>query len=36
MLAHGKYLVTISGCHDCHSPKKTGPNDPELIDSLLL
>lgn len=36
LLAHGKYLVTISGCHDCHSPKKMGPNGPELIDSLLL
>lgn len=36
MLAHGKYLVTISGCHDCHSPKKMGPQGPELIDSLLL
>ena len=22
----GKYLVTIGGCNDCHTPKKLGPN----------
>jgi mono/diheme cytochrome c family protein len=22
----GKYLVTIGGCHDCHTSKKMGPN----------
>ena len=26
----GKYLVTIGGCNDCHTPKKTGPNGPEF------
>ena len=25
----GKYLVTIAGCHDCHTPTKMGPNGPE-------
>lgn len=25
----GKYLVTTSGCHDCHTPLKLGPNGPE-------
>ena len=25
----GKYLVTIGGCNDCHTPKKLGPNGPE-------
>ena len=25
----GKYLVTISGCHDCHTAKKMGPAGPE-------
>lgn len=25
----GKYLVTIASCHDCHTPKKMGPNGPE-------
>lgn len=25
----GKYLVTLAGCHDCHTPKKMGPEGPE-------
>ena len=25
----GKYLVTVGGCNDCHTPKKSGPNGPE-------
>ena len=25
----GKYLVTVGGCHDCHTPKMLGPNGPE-------
>jgi hypothetical protein len=25
----GKYLVTIMGCNDCHTPWKLGPNGPE-------
>src|ERR1700756_905980 len=25
----GKYLVTVGGCNDCHTPKKPGPNGPE-------
>src|SRR6476660_8143341 len=25
----GKYIVTIGGCNDCHTPKKLGPNGPE-------
>jgi len=24
-IERGKYLVTIAGCHDCHSPKLEGP-----------
>ncbi len=28
-VARGKYLVTTSGCHDCHTPFKLGPNGPE-------
>jgi len=27
--ARGKYLVNTSGCHDCHTPFKPGPNGPE-------
>ena len=26
---HGKYLALIMGCHDCHTPKKMGPQGPE-------
>ena len=25
----GRYLVTITGCSDCHTPMKLGPNGPE-------
>ena len=25
----GRYLVTIGGCNDCHTPWKMGPNGPE-------
>ncbi len=25
----GKVLVTVGGCHDCHTPKKVGPGGPE-------
>jgi hypothetical protein len=28
-VARGKYLVTTSGCHDCHTPYKMGDNGPE-------
>lgn len=36
IVKRGEYLVTIMGCHDCHSPKKMGPNGPEIIPELLL
>jgi hypothetical protein len=26
---HGKYLVAVLGCNDCHTPMKMGPNGPE-------
>lgn len=29
LVERGKVLVTIGGCHDCHSPKKFGPKGPE-------
>lgn len=32
----GNHIVTVSGCHDCHTPKKMGPAGPELDSSLLL
>jgi mono/diheme cytochrome c family protein len=28
-VARGKYLVTVAGCNDCHTPWKMGPNGPE-------
>lgn len=28
-IKRGEYLVTIGGCHDCHTPLKPGPNGPE-------
>jgi len=36
IVKRGEYLVTIMGCNDCHSPKKMGPNGPEVIPELLL
>lgn len=27
-IARGKYIVSTSGCHDCHTPWKMGPNGP--------
>lgn len=29
-IARGRYLVNSIGCDDCHTPKKMGPNGPEL------
>ena len=36
LVAKGKYLVTISGCNDCHSPKIMTPHGPEPDPSRLL
>ncbi|NII27696.1 c-type cytochrome [Pseudoflavitalea sp. X16] len=36
LVTRGKYLVTIGGCHDCHSPKKFGPKGMELDEEHLL
>lgn len=30
LIARGKYLVATSACNDCHTPKKMGPNGPEI------
>ena len=35
-VARGKYLVTTSGCNDCHTPWKVGPNGPEPDMSRML
>ncbi|HSJ67774.1 MAG TPA: c-type cytochrome [Anditalea sp.] len=33
---YGKHLVNISGCHDCHTPRKMGPRGPEMDMELAL
>lgn len=35
-VARGKYLVSIAGCHDCHTPWKMGPGGPEPDMSRML
>lgn len=32
----GEYLVQITGCNDCHSPKKMGAHGPEIIPETML
>jgi hypothetical protein len=32
----GKYLVILSGCNDCHTPKITGPNGAPMPDTKKL
>jgi len=36
LVKRGKYLVEIMGCHDCHSPKKMGPQGPYPDPDRLL
>lgn len=36
IVKRGEYLVTTSGCHDCHTPFKLGPNGPEPDMSRML
>lgn len=33
-VAEGEYLITIMGCHDCHSPKQMTEKGPEVIPEL--
>jgi mono/diheme cytochrome c family protein len=35
-VARGQYLVSTSGCHDCHTPFKLGPNgaEPDMTRAL--
>lgn len=32
----GKYLVVITGCHDCHTPKIEGPGGKPVLDEKRL
>lgn len=36
LIARGKYLVTTSACHDCHTPKVMTPHGPALDTTRLL
>ena len=36
MIKRGEYMVDVLGCADCHTPKKMGPNGPELDMSKYL
>jgi cytochrome c553 len=36
MVKRGEYLVNATGCHDCHTPHKMGPQGPEPDMSLAL
>src|SRR5262245_20367647 len=36
LVARGKYLVTVGGCHDCHSPKVFGPRGEQIPDSTRM
>ena len=35
-VARGRYLVTVAGCNDCHTPWKLGENGPEPDYSRML
>jgi mono/diheme cytochrome c family protein len=35
-VTRGRYLVTITGCNDCHTPLKMGANGPEPDMSRML
>jgi mono/diheme cytochrome c family protein len=35
-VSRGKYLVTIGGCNDCHTPWKVGPTGPQPDMSRML
>jgi cytochrome c len=32
----GKYLITVTGCHDCHTPKIEGPAGKLVLDEKRL
>jgi hypothetical protein len=36
LISRGRYLVTIMGCNDCHSPKRMGPQGPEIDSTRML
>jgi hypothetical protein len=32
----GQHIVTVSGCHDCHSPKKMTAMGPQIDSTMML
>lgn len=36
LIKRGEYLVTIMGCHDCHTPKTMGPTGPHLDSTKMF
>ncbi len=36
LIARGKYVLSIGGCNDCHTPKKFGPQGPVPDTTRLL
>jgi hypothetical protein len=36
LIKRGEYLVTITGCNDCHSPKQVTEQGPMVIKELML
>lgn len=36
LIERGHYLVTVGGCHDCHTPWHVGPTGPEPDMSRML
>jgi len=36
IVKRGEYLVAITGCNDCHSPKVMGPNGPAIDTNRTL
>lgn len=36
VIERGRYLVTVGGCHDCHTPWHVGPKGPEPDMSRML
>ena len=36
LVQRGDYLVKITGCNDCHSPKRMGAQGPEIIPERML
>jgi hypothetical protein len=36
LIRRGEYIVTIGGCHDCHSPKNLSPMGPTVDSTKML